>query len=143
MEEKKITLSWRPAGDEPAAKTAALAFAVLFFAFVASLYMDSIYWGVVAALLLLTALRSYFQRTTVTLGEEGLSISRGFMSRRRPWTDFRRVEKDRLGVFLATFDTPSSLDTFRGEYLRCPGRREEVIRFVSERIGKRQAGEDG
>ena len=138
-----LQFSSRPVLEEPVKKSAILVASILLFSLLTARVMDGLFWGVFSTLVLVFALRSYFLRGEFVLDDEGITIRRGFFSRRHPWSDFRRAIADGRGVFLSPFEKPSKLDAFRGEYLRCPGRQEEVLEFVHGRIRPKEKPQPG
>lgn len=130
-----ITFNSHPAAEEPVAKTLALAALILLMAVLATRLMGEAYWGVFSTLVLVAAMNRYLLKSEYRLDEEGLEVRGIVFSRRRPWSEFRRLGIDKKGVFLSPFKRPSALDAFRGEYIHCPKHREEVIKYVRRRIG--------
>ncbi len=100
----------------------------------AALYMGHVGWGVFAAGVLAFALRDIVLRSEAQLDERGLTLRIWPLRRFRPWTDFARAVADEAGVFCSPYRRPSRLDAFRGEYIRCPGRQQEVLDFVRSRL---------
>ena len=68
----------------------------------------------------------YFFPMKYTLDEDGITLRGVFTSKFRAWSEFRRWESDRYGVFLSPFQRASRLDNFRGVYVRFGEDPEEV-----------------
>ena len=75
------------------------------------------YWAIFGFLLLLFVLFPFYTVTRYSLDNEKIVIKKPFYTVSKELRYFRRVEKDRNGVFLSPFKKPSRLDNFRGIYL--------------------------
>jgi len=75
------------------------------------------YWAIFGFLLLLFVLFPFYTVTRYSLDKEKIVIKKPFYTVSKELRYFRRVEKDRNGVFLSPFKKPSRLDNFRGIYL--------------------------
>lgn len=92
--------------------------------------LESILLTVVAALLLLGALSSFYLPTTYLLDKEGAALKRYFYQRRLEWRRVRSISDERDGVFLSPFPVKSRLENFRGIYLPYRGNREEILSVI-------------
>ena len=111
----------RDEGPRAAVKLVALAGIVaLFF-----LVFGQLGW--LAAVLLPVSLGKWFLPTAYELRPDALSVRFCGITRRAPWTCFRRFYSHAVGVHLSPFESPSPLDPFRGMFLRFRGNREEVV----------------
>ena len=95
---------------------------------------DSVLTGVLSGGILLASLSRHVVPTRYAIDPDGVRVTHLGITRTFPWTRFRRVALRADGVFLGTFDTARRLDTWRGCYLRCPNRRNEVHAFARARI---------
>lgn len=96
--------------------------------------------ALIAALVLGGSLARYFWPTDYELDAEGAAVRFLGRLRRVAWGDVRRYFVAREGVQLSPFSRPSRLEGFRGTFLRFAGNRDEVVRFVEDRlVAHRQA----
>ncbi len=106
------------------------------------------YWGVFAWLVLMGSTFSFYVPTTYRFTDTGIEIRRGPIRYERPWSQFKRVERDAHGIFLGTFKFRSRLDPFRGLYLlvQDPETQERVLAVIQEKTGlydaSRESSED-
>ncbi len=94
------------------------------------LAMHSWLMVIVATLLLLGALTSFFFPTSYRLTEEYIVIKKPFSVQTRKLREFNRIVPGKNMIFLSPFAQPSRLDAFRGIYLYTDGATERVLRFV-------------
>jgi len=125
--------SW-PLRDEPARKTLLLIVLIDATVFLAAL--ASVFSGLLAALLLFILLGPYFLRARYELSERGVVKRFPLFNRDRPWDAYKRYAVMRDGVFLGTFEQPSRLDSFRGDFLRFAqgADRARVLALIARRI---------
>lgn len=97
-------------------------------------WFKSPYWVGVAALFMFLSLSAYFVPTTYGLYDDHIEIKRFLTTQKKKWSDFRKVYPDRNGAFLSPFDSPNRLENFRGIFLRIPGPREEIFRFLLTKV---------
>ena len=91
-------------------------------------------FGLLTVGLLGASVSRYILPTRYALNGEGIRVSHAGTSRKMAWDRVRRVSASSDGLFLSTFAQPSRLDSFRGLFLKCEKNRDEVIRFVRDRI---------
>jgi hypothetical protein len=95
------------------------------------------YPGVVllAAVLLVGSVAPYLFPIHYHLTDGGIEIAFLGVRTFRGWKDFRNFYPHKVGVHLSTFRRPSSLDPFRGSFIRfAPGNRDSVLRFLNAHI---------
>jgi hypothetical protein len=131
------SLNWtaHPLRQEPLFKSALL---IAIIAGVVAMVVDAFghaLYGLVSLMVLTLSLARYFFPTRYALDEEGCQVQAllGFV-RRYPWTQFRRADVHREGIFLSPFARPSRLDTFRGTFLKFHQNRDEVLYFVRRHV---------
>jgi len=97
----------------------------------------AVYWNIgsilltmIAAILLLGSLTSFFLPTTYTIDKSGASLKRWLFNRNIGWDRVRSVSDERGGLFLSPFPMKSRLENFRGLFLPYRDNREEVIAQV-------------
>lgn len=94
------------------------------------------YWGIFALLVLVGTTYNFYIPTRYKFDQNGITVTRLSLSYHRPWTQFKRVERDKNGVFIGTFSKPSRLDPFRGIYIPVTDRDKQdlILNFVKEKI---------
>jgi len=97
----------------------------------------AVYWNigsilltVVAALLLLGSLSSFYLPTQYMIDESGVRSKRILHNRSLSWTRIRSVVDERNGLFVSPFPVKSRLENFRGIYLPYRNNRQEVISAI-------------
>jgi hypothetical protein len=90
---------------------------------------------VLSLAILIVSLHTFFTRTTYRLGEDGVMVRTVGVKTFKPWSAFKRYSADGKGVTLSPFARPSRLDPFRSVRLLFGGNRDEVVAFISERVG--------
>lgn len=130
------TICWisHPLVQESWTKTALLCVIVTGFSLGAMFSFDGLVYGLVALAVLAASLSRYWLPTRYVIDEQGVQMTHLGWERRRPWSQFRRVDVHRDGLFLSPFAHSSRLDSFRGCFLRFYARREDVVDFVRERV---------
>jgi len=93
-------------------------------------------YGALAIGLLGIMLARYFVPTRYVLDDEGVRAR--FLGREvaRPWSEVRSIYAHRDGVHLSPFERPSTLDPFRGLYVRFAGNREAVLAHCERHVRK-------
>jgi predicted membrane protein len=115
------------------------AFLVLAAVFVYTITYN-FFWVLLALLFLFTSLFSYFVPTYYEFYEDYVFIKVLVFKRERKYSEFKCFYADKKGVMLSTFARPRALDRFRGQSIRFTKEqqeREEVLRFLDEKIGNR------
>lgn len=137
-------LSWtvHPVRRRPVVSILVTAFIILVTA--AVFYTtDSRVFGVLALVVMLLSLAKFYFPTRYGFDSEGVTIGTTTQSIRKQWSQYRSYYPDKNGVLLSPFSEPSRLENFRGLYIMTErDKREEVIRYVEEHIGKGRANQD-
>ncbi len=90
---------------------------------------------VVAALIFLVSLTTFFFPTTYNVNEKKVTIKYLFTLKERNLSAFRSVFPGRRGILLSPYLGPTRLENFRGFYLRYgKDNKEEVDKILSELI---------
>ncbi len=105
-----------PAKEEPG-KASFTIIVILLTSFASYIYMDSLYFSIVAIILLAGGLRKFLFPTTFILSPEGVEIKLLGTSRRQEWSYFKRVIRYENGISLSPFEKPRWLESFRSWYL--------------------------
>jgi len=94
-----------------------------------------------AAFILLASLSNFLLPTRYRLDDTHALISNPLYWRKRAWTEFRAISHRGDRVNLRTLPHESRLDHYRGMLIIMdPARRDEILAFMSERIGEDQDG---
>ena len=94
-------------------------------------------WAAAVAFVLLTvAMAKYVVPTHYHLDAYGVAVRFLGQTQRTPWSRIKRFDVGPHGVFLSPFERPSRLDSFRGVLLRFARNADEVVAFVTDRIGQ-------
>jgi hypothetical protein len=128
------SFSWisHPAKERPVATVFVTLFILGTFYIVFSITGSAI-MVLIAGLIFLMTLSTYFLPTTYTVDEKTVSIKFQFSVKKRNLLAFRTLYPGRRGVLLSPFLAPSRLENFRGFYLRYgKDNKTEVDRFLAE-----------
>ena len=91
-------------------------------------------WVILAALFLIGSLRRFLFPTRYRLTTSGIEIRQAIGKVMRKWSDFKRADFERNGVFLSPFAKSSRLENYRGLFLPYPTERERLEGIVRERM---------
>ncbi|MBN1754715.1 hypothetical protein JW877_00740 [bacterium] len=96
------------------------------------IFMNSLYFGFFAMLLLTFGCGRFFFPTTFKLDEEGVTETYLGINKQQPWSYFKRfVEKDN-GVFLSPFEKPHWLNRYRAWYIY--PKNKKMLDFVADKF---------
>jgi len=125
-------LCWKvhPLLDEALSKSLLLMAIVLGTVLIAWFSFGHFFYGLIALVVLVASLSSYFFPSYYTLGKEGIYREHLGHRRLRTWDEFRRVDVRTNGLFLSPFYRPTRLDSFRGFFLPLHKNREQVLYYV-------------
>ena len=91
-------------------------------------------WVILTALFLIGSLRRFLFPTHYRLTTSGIEIRQAIGKVTRQWSDFKRADFERNGIFLSPFAKSSRLENYRGLFLPYPTERERLEGIVRERI---------
>jgi len=91
-------------------------------------------WVILTAVFLIGSLRRFLFPTRYRLTTSGIEIRQAIGKVMRKWSDFKRADFDRNGIFLSPFAKSSRLENYRGLFLPYPTERERLEGIVRERI---------
>lgn len=98
--------------------------------------MQSAWLAVIAVVFLGIAIAPFAMRTHYTLDDDGISERRGFVMRKRQWTELRRLEVGRAAALVSPYAKRRWLDRYRGITIYFDGGdRDAVIRELQARVG--------
>ena len=122
--------AWRahPARQRPVA--ALFAAAVIAAMAVVCALAVNVWWGIIAAVVLVLTLHRFFFPSRFTIDEQGVTARYLLGTRCCAWSEIRRACHDRHGVYLSTRSRPSRLDAYRGIQLLFGRSREEVLHRI-------------
>ena len=131
--DKKLVWKVHPLLDKP--NQSVFLIALLFFIlFLIRLGFPQPGWTTLATVILFLSLSKYFIATTYVFDDKGITVIFMGIKRRFIWEKYRRYEACPHGLFLSPFPSPNRLDNFRGLYLLYGKKRNEVIKFVKNRL---------
>jgi len=99
------------------------------------LAFKEVFLTVLAFAILVVSLHTFFTKTTYRLGEKGVTVRMVGVKTFKTWSAFKRYNADGKGVTLSPFAQPSRLDPFRSVRLLFGGNKDEVVAFISKRVG--------
>jgi hypothetical protein len=94
-----------------------------------------VFLTVLSLAILVVSLHTFFTKTTYRLAEDGVTVRTLGVKTFKTWSAFKRYSADRKGVTLSPFAKPSRLDPFRSVRLLFGGNKDEVVAFISKRVG--------
>jgi len=97
---------------------------------------ESFLFLIISIIILSGALSPFFLPTKYELTPEKIRVKFFLSNKEKTWEDYKSFYIDRNGVLLSPFDKPSRLENFRGIYLRFAQNKDEVINFISSKLGK-------
>ncbi len=100
----------------------------------ASLFMQSVGWGILAVCVLALALNRFFLPSRFTIDGEGITAQYPLRRQRFRWADLRRVASDAHGAYLGTRVRRSWLDAYRGVHVLFGDQGETVMRHIRRHI---------
>ena len=129
-------LEWSvvPYRDNLARSAAVVAVMLVVGLLVVALFKD-VFLGILSVLILFASLHTYFGKTTYRLDQGQVVVKSSFGTTTKKWSYFKRYFVDKKGVTLSPFDKRSRLEPFRSLRLLFGGNRDEVVAFVSKRLG--------
>lgn len=104
---------------------------------------SSVWFGVLAVLILFGSLTSYFFPTRYKFTEDAIFVKTTTQNLQKKWSQYRSYYVDKNGVLLSPFVRPSRLENFRGIYIKFWFNKDEVVAFVKERMNKDKSAEGG
>lgn len=131
-------LRWsvHPLVQESWGKTGGLMGIVVGVSVGAAVSFSGVAYGLVSFVVLMVSLSRYWLPTRYELDESGVHIGHAGRKRQRSWSEFRRLDVLRDGVFLSPFARASRLDSFRGLFVRCAENRDAVVEFARRYVGE-------
>ncbi len=103
---------------------------ILSLSILSGLMMQSLLWGVFAALLLVAVLNRFFFPSRFVIDAEGISAAYLLKKQSMCWSELRRFAMDRHGGYLSTRARRSWLDAYRGMHILFGRQRDAVIERI-------------
>ena len=127
-------LTWKvhPFKDRPLAGVMALAL-VTGFAWMTTVWMESLFWGVIAVVLLLVPSRSFFLPNEYRVDDQGVSALQGMGKKFLPWNRIRRFQHHKHYGLISSRSQPGILDNLRGIPLLF-SQPEQQITVIRQRL---------
>jgi hypothetical protein len=93
-------------------------------------------WGTIGLIFMFIALQPYYFPTRYELTDECAQVKTIFATQKRKLTDFKKVYVGKNGVLLSPFKRKTFLNNFRGIFLFLPPERDEILKFLKDRISE-------
>ena len=91
-------------------------------------------WGAFGLIFMFIALQPYYFPTRYELTDEYVQVKTIFATQKRTLTDFKKVYVGKNGVLISPFKRKTFLNNFRGIFLFLPPERDEIVKFLTDRI---------
>jgi hypothetical protein len=121
-------------GENPLRSGAAIVFLLVVVWAIASAFGTE--WFFVSAIILILFLAGYFFPTHYLLDSQAVSARGLFSRKKRHWSGLKKYEVGNKGIHLSPYARPSKLESLRGIYLPFGTKREEILRFVKEKMNR-------
>lgn len=127
-------LAWtvHRAKETPTRTAVVVAFIAAFVIFAGFIFGPLL--ALLAALVFLLTLNSYFLPVTVRFGSAGIDIDKRLYCAHYEWKQFRRWVRTTGGIVLSPFSRHTWLDNFRGVHLLLPADPAPVIAYLERRF---------
>jgi len=132
MQEQK-QISWRahPVVDDYPRSIAAIVI-ILFCSVLFFLVTGIIWFGLLAFIIFFLSMLTYFLPIQYRITDELLAISFLGIENKYPLKKYHNFYVSPVGIHFSTFSKPSSLDPFRGNFVRFNRNRDDVVAFLKE-----------
>jgi len=129
------TLAWsvHPIKRKPLVSAAVTLFVIL-IALVVYGWMQSLWFMMLALVIMLGSLAKFYFPTSYKLSGRGVTVKTTTQTLFKEWRIYRSCYPDKKGILLSPFAEPSRLENFRGLYVMFEGNSEQVTAFCKERI---------
>lgn len=96
-------------------------------------FAGGVFWTVFGLIVLLLALYPFYVKTEYRASSHGILIKRPFYTKKRKWSEFRRIREYENGILLSPYLKNTFLENFRGEFLLVePEDRGKVMKILKE-----------
>ncbi|MCX6835221.1 MAG: hypothetical protein NTW07_08845 [candidate division Zixibacteria bacterium] len=131
------TLAWsvHPMKRKPLVSAAVTLFVIL-IALVVYGWMQSLWFMMLALLIMLGSLAKFYFPTNYKLSGRGVTVKTTTQKLFKEWGIYRSCYPDKKGILLSPFAEPSRLENFRGLYVMFEGNSEPVTAFCREQIAR-------
>lgn len=107
----------------------------VFFVNIMIYYMFNPTYALIALVLTILSLTEIFFSIKYVLYDDRLVVDRYFYKIRHEYSYYKKVSKDKNGIFLSPYRISTRMESFRGILLRIPtDKRNEVLEFLKEKI---------
>jgi len=93
-------------------------------------------WGTLGLIFMFIALQPYYFPTRYELTDEYVQVRTVFANQKRKLIDFKKVYVGKNGALLSPFKRKTFLNNFRGIFLFLPPDRDEILKFLKDRISE-------
>jgi hypothetical protein len=131
------TLAWtvHPMKRKPMVSAAVTVFVIL-IALVVFSWMQSLWFMILALVVMLGSLAKFYFPTSYKLSGRGVTVKTTTQTLFKDWSIYRSCYPDKKGILLSPFVEPSRLENFRGLYVMFESNSEQVTTFCKERIAR-------
>ncbi len=129
----ELPLRWQThrAAEEPI-KGVAVIVIIIIAGILSAIFMDSIFWGFFAVILLFFGLLRFFLPTYYAVDNAGIRENFLGVKRMASWRNFKRAVVVKKDVLLSPYPKRSFLDRFRGWQVRTPD--EKIAEFLKNMV---------
>jgi len=129
------TLAWtvHPVKRKPWISATVTVFVILVAMIVYS-WMQSLWFTILALLIMLGSLAKFYFPTSYKLSDKGVTVKTTTQTLFKEWHIYRSCYPDKKGILLSPFAEPTRLENFRGLYVMFEGNNEQVTAYCRERI---------
>jgi hypothetical protein len=98
------------------------------------LWMRSWFWTLLGVILLFASEFPFFIRTAYRFDSQGVTMNRGGVKINKPWDQVRSYYPDKNGVQLSPYLKPFWMENFRGLYLQYGRHKDEILKYLEQRL---------
>jgi hypothetical protein len=127
-----MTWTVHPAKEKMRRTLLSTAFILCFLIFVSIFY--GMLWGILGLAFLVVSLHSYYFPTSYSITPDEVIIKTVFATNKRKLSEFKKVYYGKNGILLSPFKHKTFLNNFRGVFLLLPQHRDEILKYMIERV---------
>ena len=136
-EEKLEAIRWRiRLSDKAPGKTIVIGIAGLVAFLVGAILFKNIVLGLVGFAIIFGSTAEFWLGTSFSIDQKGATVRTGFSPTAIEWGNVKRVIRDSNGIRLSPLEQPSTMDAFRGVYLRYGKDNRDSIERAILKFGK-------
>jgi len=113
---------------ENSLKTGMTVFTIIIIGIVSAIFMENIFFGFLALVVMFLGLGSFFFQTEFGVNEKGVVKRIAGKKWGKPWSFFKKIRVFKDGVLLSPIEKDSVLDKYQGWFL--PTKDKDIINFI-------------